>query len=241
MSAVSRVKDIDNSTKYKIFGYVREHEKQTLMVIPILAQYIIMLYYWMNEKFTKHGSKLELNENSKLIISRPMDEIEANGVYVLEYNSAYGNIIIMNDESISKYKWSIRYSFCDTDDPDFATFGIASEHSLVDQLFSWDELDIMDDKYRYYSVCSDHAVLWNHDSGDNEVLSGSGTFGKKGIIHLSLDITQNKLTFSLGENLTEYTIATNVDLENNKFRLAIAMILRQGNECELIGFETFQK
>ena len=82
-----KMKDIDNETQLKIFGYSRETETELLIRIPTMIQYLVMLYYWINEKFTDHGSFM-MN---------------------YEWNTVHGNNVInTKDESIKKYSWTFR-------------------------------------------------------------------------------------------------------------------------------------
>ena len=118
MASLKKLKQIDNITRYKVLGYAREHEREQSIVIPIMIQYVIMMYYWIHEKFTNCGDALELNGNSKMVAPSKTSDKEG-------WNSVHGNNIInFNDKSITRYKWSIRYkrqqySGC-------PTFGIAS-------------------------------------------------------------------------------------------------------------------
>ena len=64
---------IDNLTKLKISGYIREYEQNNnnMIIIPVMIQYIITIYYWINEKFNKHGKSLQLDRNSKIVTAKP--------------------------------------------------------------------------------------------------------------------------------------------------------------------------
>ena len=50
MSTLKQFQQIDDLTKIKISGYIREYEEnnQNMTVIPMMIQYIIMMYYWIN-------------------------------------------------------------------------------------------------------------------------------------------------------------------------------------------------
>ena len=234
---------IDNLTKLKICGYIREYEQNNnkdKIIIPIMIQYIIMLYYWINEKFSKHGKSLQLNGNSKLatVKCRKVPFVDKIGWWY-EYNTVYGDSIIINDESIAKYKWSIKYSSNNDNNiaGDDFNLGIASDCRSADRVFSCDIIDTEKiDKYTKYQFYS----LWNTERYWNGgCKKGLAPFRKKGVIHLSLDMKQHKLSFSLDTDPTEYNIYERIDMDNYKYRLAISMYLKQGNECELINFKIF--
>ena len=64
-----------------------------------MVQYIIMIYYWINEKFTIHGKGIELDSDCK--IAKRLRR--GNG----KYNTVYGNNVIdINDSSIKCYQWT---------------------------------------------------------------------------------------------------------------------------------------
>ena len=56
--SVTKLKSVDNKTKLKIFGFSRKSEKELSISIPIMIQYLVMAYYWVNEHFTKHGERI---------------------------------------------------------------------------------------------------------------------------------------------------------------------------------------
>ena len=99
MSLTKVCKQIDSKTKYKITGQVRTYEHESAINIPMLIQYLIMAYYWINEKFTVYGNNLALDENANCILYRGNDEDDGT------FNTVYGNDVIdFNDKSITKYK-----------------------------------------------------------------------------------------------------------------------------------------
>ena len=239
MSLLQKVKQqIDNLTKLKISGYIREYEQnnKNVIIIPVMIQYIITIYYWINEKFNKHGKSLQLDCNSKLATVKSYNRDSIG--WWFKYNTVYGDIIINDDdESIAKYKWSIKYSLNHNDNIDGGlynkfvnafNFGIASDYRSTDRIFSCDVIDIEKNytKYQFYSV-------WNTGTYWNMLQL------KKGVIYLTLDMKQHRLSFSLDTDPKEYNIHEKIDMDHYKYRLAISMHLTQGIECELINFEIF--
>ena len=45
-----KLDEIDNKTKLKIYGYVRQCESEFTMTIPEIIKFVIMIYYWINEE-----------------------------------------------------------------------------------------------------------------------------------------------------------------------------------------------
>ena len=94
--SLTKLKAIDDKTKSKIYGYSRKMQKQLSISIPIMLQNIIMLYYWIQEKFTDHGDATKL-DGTYLIAIGP----KGFG----PYNTVYGNNVInINDTSIKSYE-----------------------------------------------------------------------------------------------------------------------------------------
>ena len=231
------MKRIDDKTKNKILGYVRRYEHQEKVKsanIPIMIQYLIMVYYWVNEKFVIYGEGLEMDQENKNIIRvRPNSNINS----FPWVNSAYGNNVIdINDTSIIRYKWSIRF----VNKNGFS--------SLIGILKSNKNIGI--------NACN-MAVWQSHDTyycmyinGNPVVLDGMRQLkrdqhpemGKSGVMHLVLDIPTKTLKYTLNNDATEYIIADKIDLMNNEFRLGVSMGIRvKTNEMELLKFDTFQK
>ena len=94
------ISDIDDKTRLKVHGYLRMSELVFTMTIPMMIQFTIMLYYWINEKFTKHGKYIELSMNDRVATT-----IKAADAF----NTVYGNGVINHlDTSIKKYKWKFK-------------------------------------------------------------------------------------------------------------------------------------
>ena len=95
-----KARQVDFGSKSVVLGCIRQFETANgSLVIPIMIQYIILLYYWINEKFTIHGDDTTIQDHgtmAKAIIYR--------------YNTVYGNnkVINLNDSSIRFYKWTFK-------------------------------------------------------------------------------------------------------------------------------------
>ena len=263
MSTLKTLQQIDNLTKLKICGYIREYEQnnnKNEIIIPIMIQYIIMLYYWINEKFSKHGELLQVHGNSKIV---SVNSFKDGLPWYHQFDTVYGNsIIVPEDASIAKYKWSIKYSF----NPEEIVVGILTprmpgvigdpeDDLLINEML----LGITSEE----KPCKQHFMRFEpKDLEEGEVGSSNqymyhkkdkGIYGtrqvsyKGGVIHLSLDMKEGvfqRLSFSLDTDPTEYNIYKRGRRDcvyNYKYRLTISMYLKPGNECELINFEIFHK
>ena len=97
--SISRVKNIDNESKFLVSGFVRESKINN--TIPIMIEYLIMIYYWIEEKFTISGDGITLDETQKIAKTK-------NNFYGT-YNTIYcNNVIDLNDTSIIKYEWTFK-------------------------------------------------------------------------------------------------------------------------------------
>ena len=104
--ALSCLKNADEKTKNIIFGYSRQQQSELKLNIPMMIQYLFLMYYWIQEKFTKHGKLIEMDASCKRISSYIASSKRMD--FDL-YNTAYGNNVInINDVSISMYKWRFK-------------------------------------------------------------------------------------------------------------------------------------
>ena len=259
MSALKTLQQqIDISTKLKICGYIREYEQNNnkdKIIIPIMIQYIIMLYYLINDKFSKHGNSLQLHKNSKIVSVKSNENRGSQSFFNPQFNVVYGNITT-DDQSISKYKWSIRYSINTNPKNSFEPFnyfsvGIASNDYIKEERLEYQTyfrppsssrsfVDTIGESI-FYCVNIKTGKVHNNYNGDHTSDSGCDYFNNKGIIHLLLDVEKKRLSFSLNTNSKQYNIDQNVAFDFITYRLAISMYLKEGNECELINFETSHK
>ena len=49
---------MDNEFELRVFGYAHEHEKQSLLNIPMSIKCLCLSYYALNEKFSQYGDKM---------------------------------------------------------------------------------------------------------------------------------------------------------------------------------------
>ena len=228
--SLTKLKAIDRKTKYKIHGFVRRHEVDCCVTIPIMIEYIIMLYYWINEKFTEHGDGIELDESSKIIRSK-------GGVW---YNTVCGNNIInADDTSIKSYIWKFRINAIG--EQITIDFGIdSSNNKWLNGAFS----DITLNTNMFYSIGSKgcvcqprkfvRALNFNVKEGDHLTL----------IFCVDHEIKSAKLmcqTQKAGDEVEqEYVAQDGIKLDLH-YNLAVSIPAHNETQVEMIQFEISQK
>ena len=68
MASLPQLKQADITTKHKIFGYNRQQRNKLNITIPMMVKYLIFAYYWIEEKYSKHGDYLEIDANNRNIV-----------------------------------------------------------------------------------------------------------------------------------------------------------------------------
>ena len=233
-----------------------------------------MLYYWIKEKFSKHGELLQVHGNSKIVsinsfkdglpwyhyyqiyeksdkhgksfVSEKMRHPGHGNITTryIKHNTVYGNITT-DDESISKYKWSIRYSIKTSETKqhfNYFKFGITSDNFLhYNDIYTKHIIDFRNKSTFYFFNTTSRTKESNYNGARIDTFHLGCEFFNEGIIHLLLDMEKNKLTFSVNTNSKQYNIDQNVPNKRYIYRLAISMYEKEGNECELINFEVFHK
>ena len=102
----SNIQQIDNRTNFIIFGYCRQKIiKPYTLNIPSTIQYVIAIFYWIQEKLTLHGDYVKVDYQTNTIQGTDIMKIFGN----MKYNTIYGNKIVnLNDEWIQEYQWTFK-------------------------------------------------------------------------------------------------------------------------------------
>ena len=208
--SLSRLKSADDKTKYVVFGYSRTKMNELAVEIPMMIQYLFLMYYWIEEKFTIHGKQLQIDSSNKnhIIGNNKTD-------YSHSYNTVYGNNVIdMNDTSIIEYKWTFEYSNI----APFGTyFGIdSSNNKWINDCIHRDRGNSNE---KYYSICI-NGKIYNYDL---EWWLNSHGYDEEGILHLKLNMKDKSLFFKMDNNKAWMSINTDVDFEDNKFNMAVSV------------------
>eukprot|EP01084_Bolivina_argentea_P289535 497208_1 len=128
--ALKKLKTINKSTQYTVYGYVRECQlllptDKSFYNIPPLISYLILHYFSINEYFTKYGSYIQLNDAADTVtITDLLYENNAKNE-----NTAYGNTLIECNKCYI-YKWKIKIIEINQDnDIDNCIIGIGIDSS----------------------------------------------------------------------------------------------------------------
>ena len=205
--------------------------KQLSIDIPMMIQYIFLMYYWIEEKFTICGRKLKLDGTNKCK-SIPYLRDYYDKTY--EYNTVYGNNVIdVNDTSIAEYKWTFKYKNLGTV---CMYFGIdASQNKMINQEFcsKWDN------NHAFFSIgTSGYATSYC----DEDVVE-YGQMDDKGILHLILDMKKKKLYFALNDEKHRHKINwIGFELrEKKRFNMAVSIPMMSDQTVKLTAFNIKQK
>eukprot|EP01084_Bolivina_argentea_P051514 94772_1 len=215
-----RIKLIDQETKDLVFGFVK-HNLHSRFSIPSLIQYTIVLYYHIEEYFTKIGSCMKLNKQNDTVNMRGDFEDE------LRANTVYGNIEI-NNINFTKYIWIFKILKMNKDS--FICIGMDSSNK---QCIEYDFYVSTDHSYYAYEIGTDSSCKTNDIDGADAY----GLCGNEGdIIKMELNISNNLLKFC--HNHKDLGIAfDDIDFSDGKV-YHMATFLTNASTCiQLIHFQ----
>ena len=112
MSSLKKIKSIDQKTKDLIFGYIREsNESISYTTIPMMINYICLLYYHLTDRFTKCGVGMEIT-SSNSNDSNKNDVVQLHNGNFDDWRNIHGNIIINpRDNPNLIATWVIKMTF----------------------------------------------------------------------------------------------------------------------------------
>ena len=223
-----KIKDIDDYTKSIVYGYIHisqsllPHKQNAYYIIPPLVKYLITIYYYHPEFFTKHPSHIHLNEKNDIVELIENDDSPPASIY--------GNIKIHKNLYCNKFIWTFKVS--DAVRGVILAFGIdASSKKVVDLLFD----NVLTTDAPFYSYES----YYHGDTttGRNFYDINSGTIGhkkekygvcftKEGTINeVQMEFDTKNRTLRYSVNGQDQGIAFNdILLDNNEeYTLAISM------------------
>lgn len=226
MSSI-KLKEIDQQAKYKIAGFCRYYEEAFRITIPIMIQYLIIVYHWIQEKWTRHEDSIELDNNNKIARKK----ISASW----GYDTIYGNNAIdANDKSIIMYKWKLKLTKKSISGGYPIFIGIAPSNNE-------DAASLRPFIYGYHSwMAIDHTGREGKWCDFYELQTGD---------HLSLilrlDMIQRKLFCKMDTEQTdhEHELGDDIDLVEYKWNFAIALCnyIDVQQEVELVEFDVIQQ
>ena len=237
MSSLTKLKKIDDNTKFCIFGFTRNHERKLKITIPMMIQYLFMIYYWIEEKFTVHGDYIDLDETNTIATCSKISS-------QYKYNTAYGNgVIDINDSSIIKYKWTFKIlrTFHGGSTP--ICIGIDSSYNrCINNDFSSDR----DNQDLYYSIGSNYCTFSSEDLSSPLIPNDTECtwFHDGDVVDMILDVKARELRLAKDQAILIFAKRMNFS-KVKKYNLAVAMRrdedMQPMRKLQLVNFETFHK
>ena len=220
MSSWKRAKTMEQRQKDLISGYVRESTKSiSYTTIPIMINYICLLYYYITDKFIKCTTRIEISSTNNKEASKASINEDIKSSWRNIWENIHGNIIINpRDNPNLIATWIIKMNFRNeciigihgkyNDDASFATHG-QSPH---------------------YGWWGPSGIMISHD-----VLSrGLDRFKSGDTVKMVLDVAKKQLKFYKNEQ------ETNVACDNinlcGKYHLMIRVMHYRGGSCQIIRF-----
>ena len=238
--SLAKLKRVDNNIKSCIFGYTRETESSLSITVPMLIQYLIILYYWIEEKFTAHGSKINVDKTNKIAW---YDDTAG------KYNTVYGNYAIdINDTSIVRYKWTFKIISTYPIDDWPIVIGIdSSNNKFINNDFASNKIN--DSIYR---AIGSNSYSYNHGFNDKPVDERNRIQFKSvvydnwrngDLVEMVFNVKTNRLDLKTPSQWLRF--AKNIDFsDGRKYNLAVTMfrgVDQPLRKIQLVKFEAFQK
>ena len=217
------VNQTDEFSQKVIFDYIRQVERINLFCnVPIIIQFICLLYYYIPEFFTKYNeSRIKLDDSKKI-----MSYYWYIDTTTTSPNTVYGNIQINNNYH-SKYIWTIKILSCN-EDP--ILIGIdSSNKEYINNNFSFAHVDVTHYAFR---ISNGQCLLSSKDDisvyCDYQIKNGD-------IIQMELNSKDKNLKLNIND--IDKGIAFNkIDLNVKNIYFAIC-IRSNSQSVELFKFE----
>ncbi len=209
---------IDQTTKYVVYGWIREAEVELKLVhIPMMISSICILYYRDDEIFDITGDDIKLSQNKKCIT-----EIGA------EYrcNCNYG-IIEVSSNSDNVYRWDLK--IIKQPQQYWSIFaGLSSVRKLGD-IWSLCRENGGASIYMYanlgsiYDANKAHWTMYGQRFRENDTVS------------IILDLQKQQITYLVNEE--DQGIAYKNIIKNDDIKYQLLVVLRNHNDCvEITNF-----
>ena len=231
--ALSQVKYAPQKTKDLVLGFVRSNTKQHLIDIPIMISYVVLMYYWIQERFTLHGEDIELDKTKRIARRFRIDK--------QTYNTVYGNNVIdINDKSIGCYVWTFKVKNIPKNEYDFPI--CVGLDSSKDEFINQDFSDSRHNHDSFYSIGT-NGIRYNSE-GFQPRSTGWDVDWDVDVMEMHLNMGSRKLTVWIN-NVFEVVIANKINFQssdNKRYNLAIGLSddPDRNNEIQLIDFSAIQ-
>ena len=216
---MKEVSAVDRRTKYCVYGWMREMEKELdLGYIPPIISSICILYYRGEEIFKTTSDKIEISKEGKCIKSTAAGWIDHCGYGITKISSMSGNF----------YQWDIRIH--EQSRNMFAIrFGISSQADIL----RYDGiLQLLGGHYTY--LYQSGRVFHNpEEKFKGYKQAESLKTGDK--LSLCLDLRKKELTFMINDKCIEQK-CENIKVGEDVYYRLIVSICQQNDCVEIINF-----
>lgn len=220
-SLIKKLSKIDIKTKYGVYGWVRNAEKELkLSNIPLLVSSICILYYHEEEIFARCGKTVTLSADKKHI----------TGGYAWDNVNVGNNVIDSMTDSI--YEWTMTSTSKDT-----IVVGITSVSNIdCNKVKFWFEYGEEDG--HNYLLCSRPSLTWKNEKWYDCNQSNWKKYGatERNKIKICLDLKQQILRFNVNGEDKDVSCDQIVRGKDIKYRLVVSLC--HGVSVRLIDFKS---
>ena len=219
-----RIKYINQHIQDCVNGFIRESRKELPLNnpyydIPSLIIYTCILYYHLNEHFTKHGPNVILSKNDSVIMIKK----GANIINNVDYDTIYGNIKInLNEPYLCQWTFKVlSLHYVELDDE--ICFGICRKGDYEDFLL-------------------DHGVYYQNGGGMYPWRSGFSEikykrFEENDIVKMEFDTVKLSIHFLLNDEKQHIYFIKDGFFKSNEVYMAVSIDGDQPNGVQLLDFK----
>lgn len=224
MLALKRLKSAHNNFRFSVFGYLREHEADRSINIPMMIKYVCLNFYLLEEKFTKHGTHMVVNnlKNKAEIIFEPNNNTPSI-IHGESANTVYGDDVInFADESISEYKWKFKitgdlsHSFSvgiDSSNKKWINDDFSSTFFNKSKFYAWDIDTSVGDVMSYHHGDTKRTVINKYAEDEHHTVD----------MVLTLNMRDTSLHFEFDQQ--EMQSYKNISLDARQYYIAVCMCI----------------
>jgi len=169
---------MDNWVKYLIFGYIKQiQNEQSLTNIPLLINYLCILYFYENEYFDKIGDGITVSDDKLTITqTKPFKNNWMNTTYCKNWIESASNKVIKWKFKMNKFSGTWSHNVC---------IGITSTDQCQNS-------DFTESKIGTFYGFGDHIKLITNNDADYDYLS-IGIFKENDEVLFILNLIEKKI------------------------------------------------
>lgn len=230
----SRSKEVHLRISLLVDGFVRNQFFS--MQSCLMIHFIISTFYWINDQFLLpvDSQQIEIINGKLVKVATINNIITKKPIYRWSIIKCLPNVINLNDTSIRKYIWSIKYCH----DLDFGSicFGIVVDHNSCYKHHS-EKTSIWD--YDEYYAVSSRGLVFNSTVSLVTRCNDTSFNNPQNIIHFCLDLESRNITIRPDNGYITHDLATNIKFRGGDQFLFIVLIpILKVTEIEMIDFRT---